>query len=482
MPRRILIAEDSEQTRAQLKTLLEADGSCSVETIGDGQKALEKLTSGNYHVFLTDLRMPKLDGMQLIEKLRQAHVPTTIIVMTGYGSIDQAVQAMRLGAYDFLAKPIDVNHLKLVIARASRERQLFDEVVQLREQLRLQYSFNNILSKNPAMHRIFDLIKHVAATNSTVLIEGETGTGKEQVARAIHAASVPGRSGDLVAVNCAAIPEQLLESELFGHEKGAFTNAVAQRKGRFELAHGGTLFLDEVGDIPAAMQIKLLRVLQERKFERVGGSVPIKVDVRMIAATNRTLAREVKRGKFREDLYYRLNVVRIELPPLRDRREDIPLLATHFGQKYARPGEMPKPFAPATMEALLQHAWPGNIRELENVVERASVVTRGPQIELHDLPPEFGTAAPAAASSRAQVDLSRPLLDLVKEMTSDLERRYLQRAMKKSRGNVGRCAKISGLSRRSISAKLAEYHIDKAEYKREEAAGSASSKGDGESI
>jgi transcriptional regulator with GAF, ATPase, and Fis domain len=244
------------------------------------------------------------------------------------------------------------------------------------------------------MHAVFELIQNVANTTSTVLIEGETGTGKEQVARAIHATSSSNRSGEFIAINCAAIPENLLESELFGHEKGAFTSAIAQRKGRFELAHGGTLFLDEVGDIPAGMQVKLLRVLQDRRFERVGGSTSIEVDVRVIAATNRSLGKLVRRGKFREDLYYRLNVVRIELPPLRDRLEDVPLLATHFAEKYCRPGEQPRPFSPATMQKLLAHSWPGNIRELENAVERASVVARGPSIEPDDLPPDGPGAGP----------------------------------------------------------------------------------------
>src|SRR5438552_1147455 len=289
-------------------------------------------------------------------------------------SIDEAVQAIRLGAYDFLTKPIDVDNLRLVVQRALRERTLQDEVAYLREQLKSRFSFHNILSKNPHMHAVFELISNVAHSTSTVLVEGETGTGKEQVARAIHQAS-NSRTGPLVAVNCAALPETLLESELFGHEKGAFTSAVGMRRGRFELADGGTLFLDEVGDIPAPMQAKLLRVLQERRFERVGGTESIEVDVRVIGATNRSLQRLVKQGKFREDLYYRLNVIKIDLPPLRERREDIPLLAAYFAEKYARPGEAAKPIPPETMDALLNYSWPGNIRELENAIERACVTS-----------------------------------------------------------------------------------------------------------
>src|SRR5438105_10650557 len=295
MQRRILIAEDSDVNRRQLQHLLEADPKLKVDTVGDGTEALQALIDNNYSIVITDLKMPRLSGMQLIEEVQKRRLPVTVIVTTGFGSVDEAVQAMRLGAYDFLTKPIDVQHLRLVVQRALRERTLQDEVVSLREQLQNRYSFYNILSKNPHMHAVFELISNVAHTNTTSLIEGETGTGKEQVARAIHQAS-GGRTGPLIAVNCAALPESLLESELFGHEKGAFTSAVSTRKGRFELADGGTIFLDEVGDVPAAMQAKLLRVLQERQIERVGGTESIEVDVRVIAATNRSLLRLVKEG------------------------------------------------------------------------------------------------------------------------------------------------------------------------------------------
>jgi transcriptional regulator with GAF, ATPase, and Fis domain len=266
----------------------------------------------------------------------------------------------------------------------------------------------------------------------------------------------------MVAVNCAALPENLLESELFGHEKGSFTSAVSQRKGRFELAEGGTMFLDEVGDVPAAMQAKLLRVLQERKFERVGGTQSIEVDVRVIAATNRPLKNMVKQGKFREDLFYRLNVVKVDLPPLRERPEDIPLLATHFAEKYAVPGESPKLIAPAAMEVLINYPWPGNVRELENVIERASVTCRSNTIEVENLPAEL--ASPASPRTPFQIDLNRPLPDLVKEMIANLEKQYIQKALRKTHGHVGRCAKICGMSRRSITSKIAEYSLDKAAF------------------
>jgi DNA-binding NtrC family response regulator len=466
MRRRVLIADDSEKDREKLRILLAADDAFEVETTGNGRSALEMLTHNPYNIFLTDLRMPGLDGMKLVEEIRQRSLPVTVIVMTGYGSVEDAVKAMRLGAYDFLPKPIDPDHLRVVLDKAVRERRLQDEVAQLRDRLRREFEFQNVISKSPRMHAVFELIKNVADTNATVLIEGETGTGKEVVARAIHETSAARRLGELVAINCAAVPENLLESELFGHEKGAFTSAVSQRRGRFEQADGGTLFLDEVGDIPPGMQVKLLRVLQDRRFERVGGTQSIEVDVRVVAATNRSLERLVKRGKFREDLFYRLNVVKIDLPPLRERPEDIPILATHFAEKYTRQGESTKTISPAAMEKLLKHSWPGNIRELENAIERACVTARGPALEPGDLPPEV--LAPRQAAPPYRIDLGRPLPDLLREATVELEKQYLRRALKKSRGNVGRCARICGLSRRSISAKLAEYNISKDEFKREQ--------------
>ncbi len=460
--RRILIVEDKEPERQLLKQLLEGPA-IIVDTVGEGAEALDRLDSRSYSIVITDLKMPRLSGMQLIEEVQKRRLPVTVIVTTGFGGIDEAVQVMRLGAYEFLTKPIDVERLRLVVQRALRERALQDEVAALREQMRDKYSFHNILSKNPRMHQVFDLINNVANTTTTVLVEGETGTGKEQVARAIHIASSSLRTGPLVAINCAAVPENLLESELFGHEKGSFTSAVSQRRGRFELADDGTLFLDEVGDIPPPMQAKLLRVLQERRFERVGGTESIEVDVRVIAATNRSLLKLVKDGTFREDLYYRLNVVKIDLPPLRDRPEDVPLLATHFAQKFARPNEPPKSIAPEAMEALLNYRWPGNIRELENAIERASVTCRGDAIRPTDLPPDV--LAPSAPRQPLVIDLETQLPQLLRDMCADVEQQYIRKALKKSHGNIGRCAKICGLSRRSISAKIAEYGIKKEVFK-----------------
>jgi two-component system, NtrC family, response regulator AtoC len=345
--------------------------------------------------------------------------------------------------------------------RSRKDYELQEGIAALCEQE--HYSFHNILSKSPKMHAIFELIGRVAQTTATVLIEGETGTGKEMVARALHEAGHR-RTGPFLAINCAAVPEGLLESELFGHEKGAFTSAVGQRLGRFELAQGGTLFLDEVSNVPTAMQAKLLRVLQERRFERVGGTNTIEVDVRLIAATNRGLQKMVQDGKFREDLYYRLNVVKIDLPPLRQRPEDIPLLAIHFCEKYGRPGVGPKQIDPEAMEVLRRHRWPGNVRELENTIERACITSSDKLIRLANLPPEV--VEPTKVRPPFAVDLSRPLKEQLPEVVAAFEERYLRRALKKTRGHIGRTAKITGLSRGTITDKIRQYKIDMSRFTR----------------
>jgi DNA-binding NtrC family response regulator len=462
--RRILIVEDSETARKQIQLFLETDPDLAVDTAANGSEALKALAERPYSVIVTDLKMPRVDGLQLLEEVQKYRPPADVIITTGFGTIEQTVQAMRLGAVDFLTKPINLEHLRLVIQRALRERALQDEVTELRERLDKQFDFHGILSKSPRMHDVFELISHVAHTVSTVLIFGETGTGKELVARALHESS-PRRDHPFVAVNCAALPESLLESELFGHEKGAFTSAVGQRKGRFELAHGGTIFLDEVGEIPLAMQAKLLRVLQERRFERIGGTQTVEVDVRVIAATHRDLLRLAKEGKFREDLYYRLNVVKIDLPPLHERPEDIPLLASYFVQKFSRPGTPPKTLSPEAMEALLQHSWPGNIRELENAIERACITSRDNTIRPENLPTEI--LKRGRPRYQLPVDLSRPLTDQLSELTAAFEERYLRRALKRTHGHIGRTARLTGLSRRTITDKIALYQIDKNEFKKE---------------
>jgi DNA-binding NtrC family response regulator len=462
MQRKILLVDDDAYSTTQLRKLLETD-ELSVDSATNAQEALAALVENDYSVLITDLRMPGMGGMELIREISQRRLTVTTIVTTAFGSIDRAVEAMRQGAYDFLTKPIDPDYLKVVMDRALKKRALQDEVLRLRQQLKESYSFHNILSKNPTMHKIFELIRHIAGTRSTVLIEGETGTGKELIAKAVHYTSEE-RQGNLVAINCAALPETLLESELFGHEKGAFTSADARRKGRFELADKGTIFLDEIGDISQAMQAKLLRVLQEKRFERVGGHESIDVDVRVVAATNKSLEKEVKDNKFREDLYYRLNVIKIDLPPLRERPEDIPLLITHFVHKYARPNEPPKKVSPEAMERMLAYRWPGNIRELENAIERAAVTTVGDTIGPENLPPRV-TGVSREDKPRFEIDLKNKLTFYLEQATEQIEKEYLIKALEKTRGNVGRCAELCGLSRRSVSGKISQYGIDKYPFK-----------------
>jgi DNA-binding NtrC family response regulator len=467
-PRRLLVAEDSADARESLQQLLHLSVGLPVDVAVDGREALELLRARPYSVLVTDLKMPRMTGMELIEAVKAEGLGCTVVVTTGHGGVAEAVQAMRDGAYDFLVKPADPQHLCLVVERALAERALRDEVAALRSAAGGRRAFRDVLSRSPKMADVFEVVASVADTNSTVLILGETGTGKEQVARAIHSASEATRPGLFVPVNCAALPEALMESELFGHEKGSFTGAAGQRKGRFEAANGGTLFLDEIGDLPFPVQVKLLRVLQERRIERVGGHDPIDLDVRVVAATHQPLADLVQSGRFREDLYYRLNVVRIDLPPLRERAEDIPLLVEHFCQKYARPGLPPPKVTPEAMDALVRCDWPGNVRQLENAVERACVTARGGEITLANLPPDAGGRKPADGKTAFQVDLSRTLPEQLDELTAAFEERYLRRALKKTRGHVGRCAELSGLSRRSVTMKIARYEIDKKQLKGEE--------------
>ncbi len=462
---RVLVVEDLPDTRESLQTLLKLSLKLDVDVAEDGAKGLAMLGERPYSLVITDLRMPKLDGMKLIHEIQERKLPCTVIVTTGNGTVPDAVDAMRMGAYDFLLKPPDPQRLILLVQRALRERRLQDEVAALREQLHGRHSFLNVLSKSPKMHDVFELVSQIADTTATVLVIGETGTGKEQVARAIHDASAETRPGPFIPVNCAAFNENLLESELFGHEKGSFTGADKKRVGRFEQANGGTLFLDEIGDVPMSMQVKLLRVLQERRFERVGGTEPIEIDVRVVAATHRNMDDLIREGKFREDLYFRLNVVRIDLPPLRERPEDVEVLVAHFIRKFARPGKPAPEVEPEAMEALKKAPWPGNIRQLENAIERACVTSRDGVIRLANLPRDI--AGRNDARHPFQVDLTRPLPDQLAELTAAFEERYLRKALRKTRGHVGKCANITGLSRRSITDKIAQYKIEKNDFKKD---------------
>jgi len=460
---RILVVEDVKDARDTLQTLLKVALRVEVDAATDGSHALTMMGERPYSLIVTDLKMPKIDGMKLIQEIQEKKLPSTVIVTTGHGSVADAVEAMKLGAYDFLIKPPDPQRLILLAKRALRERKLQDEVISLREQVHGRHTFLNVLSKSRKMFDVFELISQISDTSSTVLITGETGTGKEQVARAIHESSIEQRPGQFVPINCAAFNENLLESELFGHEKGSFTGADRKRIGRFEQAHGGTLFLDEIGDVPLPMQVKLLRVLQERRFERVGGSDPVEIDVRVIAATHQNMESLIREGKFREDLFFRLNVVRIDLPPLRERPEDIPVLVTHFCHKYARPGQKAPVVSEEAMTILTQAPWPGNIRQLENAIERACITTRDGLVEAKNLPRDI--AGRLTGKNPLSIDLKRTLPEQLAEFTAAIEKRYLRKALRRTRGHVGKCAKLAGLSRRSVSDKITHYGIDKDEFK-----------------
>jgi DNA-binding NtrC family response regulator len=465
MRRRILAVDDMEFNRHHLRKVLESDD-FQVEIAADGRSAWEQLRSQKYHLLITDLRMPDWSGMELLAKVRAEKLPVGVIVLTAYGDATEAVRAMKAGADDFVAKPYDPHHLRLLVKRILERRELIDELEQLRTQLRGDYHFHNIVSKSPKFRRVFDVIQQVGPIGSTVLIQGETGTGKELVAQALHAADTR-RAGPFVAINCAVLNDSLLENELFGHEKGAFTGAERRKIGRFELADGGTLLLDEVGDISPGMQVKLLRVLQTGSFERLGGSESIKVDVRIVAATHKRLEDEVRNGRFRADLFYRLNVIRIELPPLRERTEDIPLLAMHFLEKH-RSGKSPvvDEIHFEAMQALLRHNWPGNVRELENAIKAAVALADGSILHRDDLPETVAPRTVHAPRHKSLLDVDRALPDLTLDLIGRVEREYFVRLLAQYKGNVARCARHSGLSRRSVTQKLQKYGLERKAFKR----------------
>jgi len=462
MDRRILVVDDSELVCQQLSQLL-ASPDRRIKVVHDGTTALEWIVERNFSLVLIDLCLPGISGMDLIREIRQRDLPITAIVMTGNASIDTAVAAMKLGAYDYLLKPIDAMRLGVLVEQALEDRKLLDEVETLRHGLQQRCAYHNLVGKSEPMRDVFSQVARVASSSCTVLITGETGTGKELVAQAIHYSDVTRRE-PLVAVNCAALPEPLLESEFFGHEKGAFTGADRQKKGRFEKAKGGTLLLDEIGELPLGMQAKLLRVLQDGTFERVGGSEVLHADCRILASTNINLAEAVAAGRFREDLYYRLNVISIELPALRDRAEDIPLLVQHLLKQLQERRLPEKTVSRETLSRLACYHWPGNVRELEHVIEQAVVTTPGPVIEPENLPPQVISTREEPFS--LDFDLHRPLQAITDEVTERVERAYLQRVLTRYRGRIDRSAAHCGLSRRSISEKLRRYQIDKADFKR----------------
>ncbi len=445
---RILIVDDEKNYLVVLQALL-AEAGYEVFTAGGGPQALAVAAEEEPELVITDMRMPTMTGVELIQRLKERFPDILIIVMTAYGTVENAVEAMKAGAVDYITKPFENTELLLTVQKALKMRRLLAQNRLLKEELK---GFGEIIGDSKAMHQVYELIDKVAATKATVLLTGESGTGKELIARAIHARS-PRAEEPFVAVNCMALTETLLESELFGHEKGAFTGASARRKGRFEVAHGGTLFLDEVGEMGAALQVKLLRVLQERTFERVGGNQPIKVDVRIVAATNRDLAVAVEQGEFREDLFYRLNVVRIDLPSLSQRKEDLPALVAHFVNKYATEvGRAAPQVTKEAMQAIFAHAWPGNVRELENAIERA-VILAGEQITPSDLPLEVrpGQAAPAVPELPAGLSLN--------QVVEELEQRMIRQALDRAGGVAAHAAEALGLTKSNLAYKLKKYDI-----------------------
>jgi DNA-binding NtrC family response regulator len=444
---KILVVDDEAAARTALAELLRADD-YSVETAGDAFKALGRLAEFEPDLVLTDLNMPGMDGVELLRKLKELESPCSVILMTAFGGVETAVAAMREGATDYLTKPLNFDELLIVLARAIEGAKLRREATELRRRLNDRYSFDNIIGASPEMQRVFKTVAQIAPSRATVLLTGESGTGKELVAAAIHHHS-PRSAGPFVKLHCAALAESLLESELFGHERGAYTGADRKREGRFEHAHGGTLFLDEIGEISLGTQVKLLRVLQEREFERVGGSQTLHVDVRVIAATNRDLKEMVAAGKFREDLFYRLNVINLTLPSLRQRPTDIPALAMYFLKRYANEnGKAVTRISDDALNHIASYPWPGNVRELENVIERAVVLASGDSIELSHLPPELAVVTRrggAPAVPGATMD--------------ELERYAILKTMESVGGSTSRAAEILGISVRKIQYKLQEYSV-----------------------
>jgi two-component system, NtrC family, response regulator AtoC len=445
----ILIVDDEKHTREGLRQSLEEE--FDVYTASNIDEALNVLDADRIDLVLTDLRIGGEDGMALIEKVLQRARPPICILMTAYGSIATAVEAMRKGAYDFVTKPINLDELGMKIRRAINGQRLEQENQQLKQQVDQRFGLENLIGESPAMHRILDTIRQVAPTRATVLILGESGTGKELIARAIHNLSNRNKTR-FVAFNCSAFSPQLVESELFGHEKGAFTGASERRIGRIEQAAGGTLFLDEIGEIDGNAQVKLLRALDPGVFERVGGNQTIKTDIRLIAATNRDLARLVSEKKFREDLYYRLNVVQIRVPPLRERQEDIPLLANAFLNEISqRDNKTFRPLSPEAMEALLHYDWPGNVRELKGAIDSGVTLAIGPQVTLPDLPL---TISEARFSGSAGLDEKAGQMNL-----HNNEMRLILRALEETRGNRTEAAKKLGISRRTLHRRLKELNL-----------------------
>jgi DNA-binding NtrC family response regulator len=467
----IVLADDEQNLRKVLGAILQREGYQVLEA-RDGEEALG-LVGPSIAAVITDLRMPRLDGMGLLRKVVADYPEVPVIMITAHGSVDSAVEAVKLGAFDYIEKPFEQSQIRQVVDKAVKHHAL-DRQLSRPQVAKEGTGRFGLIGRSPGLEQVFSVIDKVADTPSTVLISGESGTGKELIARALHANSSR-KAAPFIRINCAAIPKTLMESELFGYEKGAFTGAVGSKPGRFELADTGTLFLDEIGEIPVEMQVKLLRVLQESEFERVGGIKTLKVDVRLVTATNRDLLREVQSGAFREDLYYRLNVVPIHLPPLRERRSDIPLLVDHFVSKFNdRLKKSISGVDPDALERLYQHPWPGNIRELENVLERTILFAEGPTLRARDLPPELSVGAdgqrrapehatrpeaPARADAEPRRDERTSLKEIVRQETERVERELILRALDETGGNVTQAARKLKISRKSLQNKMKEFGL-----------------------
>ncbi len=451
MQARILVVDDEKAMVLALRGLLTKEG-YAVETAASGEEALRRLDAGSFHVVVTDLSMDGVSGMQVLEYARRLDPDLAVIMITAHGSEKAAVQAMKLGAADYVPKPFDNDELRVIVRRAVETAVLRRDHRRLLEQVQSTFGTSQVIGSSPGMRRVFEVVDKVAGTDVTVLVRGESGTGKELVANALHYRS-PRRTKPMVKMNCAALSRELVESELFGHEKGAFTGAAARREGKFETADGGTLFLDEVGDMPLETQAKLLRAIQEKEFERVGGNEPIRVDVRIIAATNQDLETAVRAGRFREDLYYRLRVVELVIPPLAERRDDVPLLIDHFLKGAAQRFERPvKPLTGDALRACLEHPWKGNVRELRSAVEQALLLSSGPEITTADL---FGDRN--GSTSRPSLPESPLSFREAKErVVAEFEREFLRDALRRHGGNISKAAEDVGMYRQNFQQKMRE--------------------------
>jgi len=448
---KILVADDESSHRQMIEAVLTAEG-YEVTQAEDGQAAISAVEEKFYDLVIMDVRMPNVDGIQALQKIKQISPDIPVIIMTAYASVGSAVEALKSSAYDYLIKPLDIDELKILVAKALRFHQLEQENIYLKERLNDRFDFSNIIGRSPSMTKLFETVALVAPSAATVLIAGESGTGKELIANAIHQNS-PRKDQPFIKVNCAALPETLLESELFGHEKGAFTGAIARKQGRFQLAHNSSILLDEVAEMAPTTQAKILRVLQEREFEPVGSTQTIKVDTRVIVATNKNLEKEIQEGRFREDLYYRLNVVTVDVPPLRQRREDIPLLADFFLKQYAEKNRRPiEGFTPRATDLLMRHDWPGNVRELENIIERAVIMARGEMITPMEFPIDLQNLDEDLKASRIDLTPGRSL--------KEVEKAVILRTLEEVEGNRTHAARILGISRRTLQLKLKEYGIN----------------------